>query len=173
MKAILAHISNFFKKVGHFIKNILKVSKNALFDTKKYKLIDEAINGFGFDYGYLYNIEYAKLSEMKDYFEKHGIAANNDKKIKQIDLALKLLKIIKDENVFHYEWHKDCRGKITYSNPKYCCDVEINIRNANRFIKNEKEKEFYINNYPHEIYLLKAKHLYHKVRNIYEQTWWD
>lgn len=174
MSTILSRIKGFFGKVGHFISNLWKVSKFALFNKVKYNTIDECINGYAFDFGYLYNLELAKLKEMVDYFTKYGISADNDKYIRQMKLAIKLLTIVNNEGGFHYEWNKDCNGKITYSGlHKYVCDVKVNTKNADRFVRNNVEKDFYVERYPHELYLLKAKYLYHKIRNDFEQTWWD
>lgn len=186
MSTFLAHITGFFKKVGHFIVNLYKVSKYALFNKVKYKTIDECINGYAFDFGYLYNLELAKLREMVEYFTKHGISEDNDKYIKQMKLAIKLLEIVNEEGGYHFEHYPEEHGKIIFenyidesgkmvsvSNMKYVCDVNVNIKNADRFVNNKYEKEFYVNKFPHELYLLKAKHLYHKLRNDFEQTWWD
>lgn len=177
MSTILSSIRDFFKRVGHFIKNMWKLFKMALFNKVKYKTVDEAINGYSFDFGYLYNLELAKLKEMVDYFTKYGISADNDKYIRQMKLAIKLLTIVNNEGGFHYEWLTDGKGNIVDGNFSdthvYVCDVKVNTKNADRFVRNEKEKDFYINRYPHELYLLKAKYLYHKLRNDFEQTWWD
>ena len=175
MNTFLGHITGFFKKVGHFIVNLFKVSKFALFNKVKYKTIDECINGYAFDFGYLYNLELAKLKEMVDYFTKYGISADNDLYIKQMKLAIRLLEIVIGEGGYHFEYNKDCKGDIVYcySLHKYICDVKVNIKNADRFVANKYERDFYVNRYPHELYLLKARYLYHKLRNKYEQTWWD
>ena len=110
---------------------------------------------------------------MVDYFTKYGISADNEKYIRQMKLAIKLLQIVINEEGYHFEHNIDGEktGKFTDIN-KYVCDVKVNTKNADRFM-NKKEKEFYVNKYPHELYLLKAKHLYHKLREYYEQTWWD
>lgn len=174
MSTFLDHITGFFKKVGHFIANLYKVSKYSLFNKVKYKTIDECINGYAFDFGYLYNLELAKLKEMVDYFTKYGISADNDLYIKQMKLAIKLLQIVINEEGYHFEHNIDNNGSKKFTDlNKYVCDVTVNTKNAHRFVHNEKEREFYVNNYPHELYLLKAKHLYHKLREYYEQTWWD
>lgn len=177
MSTILSGIRDFFKRVGHFIKNMWKLFKMALFNKVKYKTVDEAINGYSFDFGYLYNLELAKLKEMVDYFTKYGISADNDKYIRQMKLAIRLLEIIIEEDGFYYQWPSgtefDDVKSLKKELPKYVCTVKINAKNADRFVRNEKEKDFYVNRYPHELYLLKAKYLYHKLRNDFEQTWWD
>lgn len=171
MSTILGRIRDFFKRVGHFIKNMWKLFKIALFNKVKYKTIDEAINGYSFDFGDLYNLELAKLKEMVDYFTKYGISADNDKYIKKMKLAIRLLEIIIEEGGFHFE-NESC-DMLKPMNCKYVCDVDVNVKNAHRFVKNETERYFYVEHYPHELYLLKAKYLYHKLRDYFEQTWWD
>lgn len=174
MSAFFSHITGFFRKVGHFISNLWKVSKFALFNKVKYKTIDEAINGHWFDFGYLYNLELAKLKEMVENFEKHGISEDNDLYVRQMKLAIRLLQIVINEEGYHFEHNIDNNGSEKFTDlNKYVCDVNVNTKNASRFVKNEKEREFYVNRYPHELYLLKAKYLYHKLRNDFEQTWWD
>ena len=177
MSTILSVIGDFFKRVGHFIRNMLKLFKIALFNKVKYKTVDEAINGYGFDYGYLYNLELAKLNEMVGYFTKYGISADNDKYIRQMKLAIKLLEIVIEEDGYYFEWPSNVEPNSIESLKKelakYVCTVKVNTKNADRFVNNDMEKDFYVNRYPHELYLLKAKHLYHKLRNDFEQTWWD
>ena len=174
MSTILGGIRDFFKRVGHFIKNMWKLFKMALFNKVKYKTVDEAINGYSFDFGYLYNLELAKLKEMVDYFTKYGISADNDKYVKQMKLAIKLLQIVISEEGYHFVHVIDNNGSSKFTDVnKYVCDVEVNVKNAHRFVTNEKEREFYVERYPHELYLLKARYLYHKLRHEFEQTWWD
>lgn len=55
---------------------------------------------------------------------------------------------------------------------KYESLVHPNYRNAHRFVYNEREREFF-EQYPHELYLRKAKHLYYAIRAYYTDMWWD
>lgn len=173
MNTFFLNIWAFLKRVGHFIKNMGKLVKIAFSNKFKYALVDEALNGYSFDFGFLYNIEYKKLAEMKNYFEKYGLAEDNDKFIKQIDLAMRLLYIINNDNeLYDYVEDKTSSAKTWIERVRYKSNVNVNLKNAKRFAKSKYEVEFY-NKCPHELYLLKAKHLYHKVRDCYEQTWWD
>ena len=54
---------------------------------------------------------------------------------------------------------------------EYHCLVNVNTKNASRFVGNENI-DFY-KKHPHELYVQKAKALYYKIR--YEKTnqWWD
>lgn len=161
-------------KIFKVIGNMFKVAKYAFRNHKKYSVIEEAIDGYWFDYGYLYNIELAKLKEMRDTFKEKGMSADNDKYVRQMTLAIKLLEIIINDGGYHFEWNKDANGKIVYTTlHKYVCDVKVNTKNADRFVRDEYEKDFYVNRYPHELYLKKARYLYHKLRYEFEQYWWD
>lgn len=186
MNTFLLSIRDFFKRVGHFIKNVFKLFKIAFSDKLKYNVVDESLNGHWFDYGYLYNIELAKLIEMRDAFKEKGISVDNEKYVRQMDLAIKLLRIVIEDDCFHFEHYPDEHGKIVFenyidesgkmvsvSNMKYVCDVKVNLKNAKRFVKDEEVMDFYTERYPHELYLLKAQYLYHKLRFYFEQYWWD
>ncbi len=151
-------------KIFKVIGNMFKVAKYAFRSPKKYRVIEEAINGYWFDYGYLYNIELAKLIEMRDTFKEKGLSSDNEKYVRQMDLAIKLLRIVTEEcDYFHFDW----------TNGGYVCDVKVNLKNAKRFVKDEEVMDFYTERYPHELYLLKAQYLYHKLRFYFEQYWWD
>lgn len=63
-----------------------------------------------------------------------------------------------------YEW--DGSGLI------YHCDVKVNLRNAKRFAHNDTQYSL-VQQTPHELYEMKAKHLYHKIREYFEEEWWD
>lgn len=156
-------MKNFFR----FLANIFKIIKIAITNSSKYELVNEAINGNSFDFAYLYYIEKQKLIEMREYFKNHGISTRNDEIIKQIDFAIKLLNIIIDENVYHFEYYTDNESK------KYVCDVKVNLKNIDRFTNNNFEKDIIKNKFPHELYRMKARNLYHKLRYYYEENWWD
>lgn len=164
-------------KIFKVIGNMFKVAKYAFRNPKKYSVIEEAIDGYWFDYGYLYNIELAKLKEMRDTFKEKGMSADNDKYVRQMTLAIKLLEIIIDEGGFHFEWPSGVEPvtvkELRKNLPTYVCDIKVNTKNVDRFAINEQEKDFYVNRYPHELYLKKARYLYHKLRYEFEQYWWD
>lgn len=145
------------------IKNIFKLIKIAFSDKLKYNVVDKALNGYWFDYGYLYDIELAKLIEMRDNFKGKGLSVDNEKYVRQMDLAIKLLEIINEDEGFHFDTE----------NGGYVCDVKVNLKNAKRFVKDEEVMDYYTERYPHELYLLKAQYLYHKLRFYFEQYWWD
>lgn len=162
MSTFFLNIRDFFKRVGHFIKNVFKLFKIAFSNKLKYDVVDEALNSEWFDYGYLYNIELAKLIEMRDNFKEKGLSVDNEKYVKQMNLAIKLLKIIINDEGFHFDEERN-----------YVCDVNVNLNNAERFVKDKELIDYYTKRYPHELYILKAQYLYHKLRFYFEQYWWD
>lgn len=162
-------MKNFFR----FLANIFKMIKIAIINSSKYELVNEAINGNSFDFAYLYYIEKQKLIEMREYFKIHGISTRNDEIIKQIDFAIKLLNIIINENVYHFEYYTDNERNDYSSDKIYVCDVKVNLKNIDRFTNNNFEKNIIKNKFPHELYLMKARNLYHKLRYYYEENWWD
>ena len=55
---------------------------------------------------------------------------------------------------------------------KYRCLVNVNTKNIDRFVTDKKSQYYYLKN-PHELYLRKAKYLYHKIRYEHDGEWWD
>lgn len=157
------------------IKNIFKSIKIAINNPYKYDVIDQAINGNSFDYAYLYDIERAKLLEMKNYFKENGIAANSEDVVKKIDLAVKLLDISNEATeTFGYRFLDEERSSKTQNyDDEYYCKVNVNLKNAKRFYEDNEFMLNYINKCPHELYIKKAQYLYHKLRYYFEQYWWD
>ena len=166
---------------------------------KRYKLnqehlalVWEAWKGYPFDNGYLNNLEELKLKEMLVYHKERSIVPLCDEQRKEIifwlGLAVKLIHIINnDTDYFHYEYdtpdepmfiesNEIVNGEKCYEiNPnykqKYICDVNVNLKNVSRFCK--KDLISFYERHPHELYLLKAKHLYHLIRERYDNYWWD
>lgn len=58
---------------------------------------------------------------------------------------------------------------------QYHCDVKVNVKNAHRFVPGGKDNPHieHWKEHAHEIYIAKAKHLYHKIREQYDGRWWD
>ena len=52
---------------------------------------------------------------------------------------------------------------------EYILKCNVNTRNYKRFNISESVMKLH----PHELYIEKARYLYHKIRLYYEQTWWD
>lgn len=144
------------------------------------RIIITAFKGYPWQDDFLYELERAKIQEMMNYHNKVRRFVDVEYVIRDMQICLNLIDIIlNQEDLYTYD------GEINYvktedgnyemvptENFKYHCLVNVNISNISRFIKNEKIKEYYIKN-PHEIYILKAKYLYHKIRYEHDAEWWD
>ena len=149
-----------------------------------YNLLITCLHTYPWDYGYMYDLEEAKLKEMIDYHSKSHIVCEESRQqiLRTMKLALRMLEIIKNETeCFSYDGEikfteieeKDENGEPLYtlnSNEwEYKCLVNVNKRNYKRF----NVSELTVNLHPHELYVEKARYLYHKIRYYYEQHWWD
>lgn len=161
---------NFFMKIRMWF--------NLNCNTHYFKLLKAAFNGFPFDYGFLYTIEYYKLKEMLSYFKQSKYLEKEYKEriLQTLTLAIKLLDIIINQDRF-FKFNGGVKlipnkngtsHKIDFSNLKYTCLVKVNLRNGKRFMKPSIYEL-----HKHELYIEKAKFLYHKVRYQYEYLWAD
>ena len=151
------------------------------------KLVKEALNGRPWDYSYLLRLERAKIEEMMDYHERRNFFVGWEIVVRNMKICLSLIEIILGERkLFHFdgqllfvdttEEEKERMGgrakKIGQSEDfKYNCDVYVNVRNIDRFVPKNAQK-WYIR-HPDELYVLKAKYLYHKIRVERDEEWWD
>lgn len=148
-------------------------------------VVKEAFNGYPYDFEFMLELEYAKLKEMLDYHERSHIICEEERKriIWQLKLAISLLEIISEKrDIFHYDFNENqplLKEKCEFGyklledfDSRYHCDVNVNTRNVDRFAQNEWEKGYMLKS-PHELYMMKARHLYYRVREQYEQEWWD
>lgn len=134
------------------------------FNKHHWKVIKEAILGYPFDYCYLWELEKAKLVEMQKFFEESNITIDDPKTAKEINLAIKLLDIMLFEDDL-YEFNHRTR--------EYECLVKVNTNNIDRFIFNQCEKNFILDKMPHELYVVKAKHLYYELMKNKIRGWWN
>lgn len=149
------------------------------------RVLKTALSGYPFDHIYLIELEKAKLNEIADYLEESDRFVGVEFAVRDIRICCNLIDIFTGKRVlFHYDGDlkfvesdkKDENGKplmeLNGDDLKYSCDVKVNIKNASRFVKDEKFIKFYTE-HPHELYELKARYLYHKIRYEREQEWWD
>lgn len=132
-------------------------------------------NGENWDWSYLLDLEKAKLEMMLRDFQNHSDLASVDENVRDMKLALNLIKIINGE----YETEVVC------GTPKFITDHEsggvtfykldpdsfkledfaiVNDRNASRFSKHELT--------PTDLRTEKAWCLYHKLKSYKMRTWW-
>lgn len=132
------------------------------FNKYKWRLIKEAFKGYPFDSCYFFELQAAKLEEMKHYFENaHYIAQEEyDKKIHYIDIAIKLLHIYLDDDKSIYK-----NGLFNYSfeTREFTSNIKVNRKNEKRFTPHPEILKDW------DIYSLKAFHLYQKI--ITEKAW--
>lgn len=159
---------------------------------RHWNIVKKAILGYPFDNYYLYDIEYAKICEMYDYF-LHSDIVHPDPKNHDIVRTLRWCKRMMEIFMKDDHWHTEGSIDFEYTTKtdiKIICDVKVNTRNARRYIC-EDLYPFYkyndttsydeyiegrvknLNKYPAELYRLKAKVLYHRLRMKCEEYWWD
>lgn len=161
------------------------------FDKYHIKLVKEAFNGRPWDQGYLIDLEYAKIKEMKAYHERIRRFVGVEEVIRDMGICLSLIEIFTGKrNIFGYDgklefvdadlkYGTDDEGnpykEIKPGSLKYHCDVYVNVKNVDRFLpKNFSENHRqYIIEHPHELYEMKARYFYHKIRYEKEEEWWD
>lgn len=171
----LKNINSLKNKWYHFISWI-----KYHFNKDFLRIIAVAFKGYPWQDNFLYELEEAKIQEMMNYHKKVQRFEGWEYVVRDMNICLNLINIIfKEEELFTYEGDmyfvktEDGDYEMKHSDDfKYVCLVNVNTKNIDRFIKDEKVKKYYIEN-PHELYLLKAKYLYHKIRYEHDAEWWD
>ena len=122
------------------------------------RLVKAAIRGGDFDCGYLLELEKIKLQNMYDHFYESRITDDWQRMCSQIKICINLLDIIMNDNYKKY----------------------VNLNNYQRFKKyssfvDPSKVDFlgFYKKFPSDLAILKAEHLYYKIRNYYTKTWWD
>lgn len=150
------------------------------------RVLKATLKSYPYDSSFLLEIEQAKLNEIADYIEENDRFVGCEYVVRDIRLCVRLIEILKHEtDYFHF--NGDIRfvpsGKVDEggneimelkptSDFEYVCDVKVNMKNIDRFARNQAEKEMF-KRQPHELYLRKARCLYHKIRSEREENWWD
>ena len=154
------------------------------FNKGNFQLMKACWKGRPWDSVYLYELEQAKIKEMIAYHKKHKRYVGVEKDIRWMELCVELIDIFTEKKVlFHYtgkinfvpiEGSDNYELKHSYDF-QYHCDVKVNVKNAHRFMPGGKDNP-YIEQWKeraHEVYIKKAKHLYHEIRERYDGKWWD
>lgn len=189
---IYANPTTLFRKENWFVSAYYGVRSwiKYTFNRDHLALMKEAYKTRPYDYSFLFRMEYDKIKEMANYLEKADRFIGAEYVVRDMRICLSLLEIILGErNTFHFtgtlcfkdipEEERNEGGlgkdeKVIEPTPdfKYHCDVHVNLKNMKRFVLDEKHYDFYTKN-PHELYELKAKALYHKIRYEHDMEWWD
>ena len=144
-------------------------------------LVKEAFKGEPWDHSYLYSLERAKIEEMIAWHTEKQRFVGVEQVIHDMKICLSLIDIILGKReLSHIEGkllsvpteEKGMYKIVESPDFKLVVDVYTNTKNIDRFVKTEKEKEIYLKHLD-ELYVLKARHLYHKIRCERDQTWWD
>ena len=148
------------------------------FNRDFFKRLKTVLRSYPWDEHYLYELEKAKIHEMCKYHEKRRTFVGSNYTIRDMKICIRLIDIFNHDgdDLYHYT------GEIKYnpiegtdnieldpSDLVYHCDIYVNTKNADRFLSKEQQKYWH----PHEIYLEKARRLYHKIRVERDFEWWD
>ena len=151
------------------------------------KVLKATLKSYPYDSSFMLDIEKAKILEMADYLEANDRFVGVEFAVRDLRICAKLIDIFNGDETKLYHHNGDIEfvksdvkgedGEDTYEMKptddfEYVCDVNVNMKNIDRFIINEHEKE-YFTKYPHELYKRKARYLYHKIRLEKEELWWD
>ena len=150
------------------------------------RVLKATLESYPFDSSYLLVIEQAKINEIADYMELNQRFEGWEYVVRDLRLCSRLIDILRNEtDYFHFNGNlkfveseeKDENGnslmEIKHTDDfKYVCDVHVNMKNIDRFLFHEAERKMF-ENQPHELYLRKARCLYHKIRAEREEEWWD
>jgi hypothetical protein len=150
------------------------------------RVLKATLKSYPYDSAYLLDIEQAKINEIADYMQLNQSFVGWEYTVRDLRICSKLIDILKNEtNYFHFDGNlnfvpiekTDEKGEslmeVKPSNDfKYVCDINVNMKNIDRFLWHETERNLF-ENQPHELYLRKARCLYHKIRAEREEEWWD
>lgn len=131
--------------------------------------------GYPWDYAYLLQIEKRKLQEMGKYFKKHQRTVGWEYQVREINICIKLIDIILENDIHYKSWLKASYGYNTPRTPvKF--PVYINARNYKRFCPtyggfNEDSGIYW--SLMADYRRVKAMHLYNKIRAYKMFEWWD
>lgn len=107
---------------------------------------------YNYDWAFMLYIEKEKLSQCIKFYTIYGCHVNNDRIISRMQLAIRLLDIVIDDDVF-FEGY-------------------INPKNIDRFFPKDALSIYEINILP-SLRIQKAWYLYNKLRYYYMKEWWD
>lgn len=122
------------------------------------KVVEEAVIGMPYDFGFLLRLEREKIREIRDYFISSNIVDHTND-IKWMNICIKLLDILIENS--------------TDVDPK-----TLNYKNIKRFIKPKMDVDWedvlnYYDTFPDDYRYAKAWYLYFEIRKNYTGNWWD
>lgn len=145
-------------------------------------LLMVVLKSYPWDEMFLYYIEQAKIQEMMNYHKKYQRFVGWEQVVRDMQICYNLIDIFTEKKeLFNYTGNlkfvpveNSDNVEIKDDNLTYHCLVNVNTKNADRFLSNipDDAKKYYIE-HPHELYIVKAKYLYHKIRLERDGKWWD
>lgn len=131
------------------------------------------------DMFYIYELLQIQIKKSNYYFKNVKTYINEDHKnliIKWQNIAINLLDIILDKKELH-----TVDNKLYTEDIQYNCLVNVNTKNVKRFAVNGYDFAInkiipcykYMEEYPHELYIEKARRLLFKILNLHSSEWWD
>ena len=125
------------------------------------------------DFGYLLDLEKAKIKEMCEYLKKHHTHLNWELQVREMTICIELINIIMEEDKYHRSWLHSCYGCIPHKNLPF--PVYVNIKNCKRFIPNLEitQNDSLYSHYCANLRREKAMRLYNKIRAYKMWGWWD
>jgi hypothetical protein len=152
-----------------------------------WRLLKSAFTSYGWDGGFLSELEERQIDKALKWFEHHKIIVDDqyNELVRSLRWAKYLIHVINNEtDLFHYEGEMTFDGveghenlkEINTSKSVYHYDGPyINKKNLHRFLnKAQLQNEYFMSGKcDNDIYLIKAKYLYYKIRERYTDYWWD
>lgn len=140
-----------------------------------FRVLKATLSGNPWDSFYLLRMEKAKLIELANYLEKTNRYVGVEYDVRNIRICISLLEIMLDERELSHttgDWRVDKDGALDMSGVEYHVDVYVNTKNIDRIIPDKTAQSSYLK-FPDLLYVEKARHLYHKIRNEQETRWAD
>lgn len=183
----MSKIKEFFEDFTDNVKHLWKTTSSWIyyhFRVDFWRILKTALSGYPWDETYLYELEYAKIQEMMNHHKRTKRFEGWEKVVRDMQICLNLIDIINEKKDL-YDYSGDCEFVPVKGNPDlhelkgnmtYKCLVKVNLKNYKRFFiyrgYSESEGDV-IKRHPHELYIRKAKYLYHKIRMERDLEWWD
>ena len=138
--------------------------------------------GKPWDFGYLLDLEKAKIKEICTYIKRHKSHADYERSVREMEICIRLIDIIQEDDVHYKSWLNANYGlkpeERWTSKGITPFSIYVNTRNILRFMpqidKDFKSKHpIILENIKISLRQQKALYLYNKIRAYCMQKWWD
>lgn len=145
-----------------------------------WRLCKQAFFSYGWDGSFLTVLEEKQIDKALKWFSHHQrmIDEQYEEIMRSLNWAKYCIHVINNDGDDLFEFTGDFKfipisngySQLDASEVKYHYKGPyINTRNAKRFTSNMD----LVYRHPHELYILKCKRLYYKIREKYTDYWWD